>query len=60
MSGSSRLGREVYLAVFLAVAFLGLGVWRLGTGATGFGVFYLALAVGWLLIGLLWRRRARS
>jgi hypothetical protein len=31
MSGSSRLGREVYLAVFLEVAFLGLGVWRLGT-----------------------------
>jgi hypothetical protein len=60
MSGSSRLGREVYLAVFLAAGFVALGVWRLVTDDIGFGVFYLALAVGWLLIGVLWRRRARS
>lgn len=39
MLSSSRLGRADYLAFFLAVAFLPLGVWRLVTGDTGFGVF---------------------
>jgi endonuclease YncB( thermonuclease family) len=59
MSGPSRLGREVYPAVLLAVAFLALGVWRLVMDDTGFGVFYFALAAGWLLIGFYKRRRAR-
>jgi hypothetical protein len=60
MPSSSRLSRADHLAFFLAVAFLALGVWRLVTDDTGFGVFYLALAAAWLLIGFSWRRRARS
>jgi hypothetical protein len=59
MPGSSRLGREDHLAFFLAVVFLALGVWRLVTDDTWFGVFYLALAAGWLLIGFYRRRKVR-
>jgi hypothetical protein len=60
MPGFSRLSRADYFAVILAVAFLALGVWRLVTDDAGFGVFYLALAVGWLLIALHRRRRIQS
>jgi hypothetical protein len=60
MLPSSRPNRANYLAFFLAVAFLALGVWRLVTNDTGFGVLYLAFAAAWVLIGFLWRRRFRS
>ena len=60
MLGFSRLSRADYFAAILAVAFLALGVWRLVTDDVAFGVFYLVLAVGWLLIALYRRRRTQS
>jgi hypothetical protein len=60
MLSSSRLNRSNYLAFFLAVGFLALGVWRFLTNDTGFGVLYLAFAASWVAIGFLWRRRFRT
>ena len=52
---------RIYHAQFvLGLAFLGLGVWLLAAGRSGMGIFYLALAGGWMLIGFLSRRRRRS
>jgi hypothetical protein len=48
----------MYLAPFvLGLAFLGLAVWSLIAGDSGTGIFQLALAAAWMLIGFFNRRR---